>query len=75
MGEKRNCIKCGKEINEIHPTPNSNAEQGMWYGGLVAKISGNYGSMWDGDNFYITICDSCIQDSSIEYINNDYFDN
>ena len=50
------------------------AENRMWSGGIVSKISAGYGSVLDGDQFIVAICDECIkekmEDGTIAYISN-----
>lgn len=39
----------------------SEQEKGCWDNGTVDKISFGYGSIHDGDSFYIAVCDKCIE--------------
>jgi hypothetical protein len=55
-----NCICCGTEIKTLYE---NNPQIRMWEGGVVEKISVGYGSINDGDEFYIAICDNCIDDN------------
>lgn len=46
----------------------------MYNGGVVDKISGNYGSIHDSDQYIIAICDACIdrlkKEKKIEFAGN-----
>lgn len=57
---KKNCIKCGKEIESIYDisvTPNMN----IWTGGVVLKVEPGFGSKLDGNSYILSICDDCIE--------------
>ena len=51
-----------------------NAGSQMWNDGVVNKISAGYGSIHDGDEFIIAICDDCIAKKkatgNIAYVDN-----
>jgi hypothetical protein len=72
--ESINCICCGKEItlfdldiddyiNNDKKLDQSDPSSFMWNGGVVEKMSAGFGSINDGDVFYIGICDNCIKDN------------
>lgn len=66
----RFCVKCNFEIKPIEPKYHSKPESGMWAGGIVDKISANYGSVLDGDMFIVAICDKCVKEANLEYVGN-----
>ena len=70
--KSRICIKCGKEIKNFDPTTKFKPENGIWFDGIVSKISAGYGSNLDGDMYIIAICDDCIRDNKdrVEYVGN-----
>ena len=70
------CMICGKEIKNFDTSSKTKPEQGMWEGGIVDKISANYGSTLDGNMYIIAICDSCMikHIDRIEYVGN-YMEN
>jgi hypothetical protein len=54
------------------------AENRMWSDGLVANVSGGYGSTHDGSMWVIAICDKCLtkkHDSGIIAYTGDYMSN
>jgi len=70
-----NCIVCGSEIEiSNRDTESHKFEELVWDHGVVEKMYGNYGSVYDGDVFYIALCDDCInkkkEQGSILVINN-----
>ena len=73
-----NCICCGYKIDLLDLKAYSNLDEyikhyssngdyepefQMWNGGIVKKVSAGYGSDFDTDEFYIGICDNCIDDN------------
>jgi hypothetical protein len=59
------CICCKKneikQMRDFHKhTDAENQEEGIWNNGFMSKIVGGYGSIFDGCQFYIAICDSCL---------------
>lgn len=76
----KNCILCKGEVEMIYPekfTKGHREESCMWSGGLVDKISANYGSAFDSNMYLIALCDKCIKyceaSGSIEYVGNYMF--
>jgi|GEM_PF-3180803 len=63
---ERRCICCGKIIKSLEPEEKNenyskyHPHKTMWNGGIVQEIRAGYGSCHDGDIFYISICDDCI---------------
>ena len=70
-----NCVCCGFKIELLDLASHSNIDEfikyythngiyepeyQMWNDGVVKKISAGYGSSFDFDEFYIGICDKCI---------------
>ena len=70
-----NCICCGYKIQLLDLKAyvgideymkhysfegNYNPESQMWDHGIVKKVSAGYGSSFDFDEYYIGICDNCI---------------
>jgi hypothetical protein len=69
------CVCCNKEIKELDtPFNEDKLNEGNWNGGSVMRLNCSYGSSFDGDMFYIGICDSCLiskrDDNTIVYIGN-----
>lgn len=69
---KIKCICCGKEVKRLEEDLKQNNPLGdMWNSGLIGGISAGYGSIHDGDVFFICICDNCItkkvKDGSLIY--------
>lgn len=61
--QNKTCCICKDNVIEnidtiTHPLEQ---EKGMWSSGTVDKISVGYGSIHDEKQFYIAICDSCIE--------------
>lgn len=59
------CVVCGSEIKLLEPSLESgeyNLQSQMWNDGLVSEVSAGYGSKFDGDVFYLGICDKCIKE-------------
>lgn len=57
------CCKCEKEIiKPLYPEKTKPLEQecGWWEDGTVEKISFGYGSLYDTQSYYISICDDCL---------------
>ena len=56
---------------------NKRAENSMWDGSMVGRLSAGYGSIFDGDQFVIGICDECIKtkasESTLVYVGNYMF--
>jgi hypothetical protein len=61
------CGICSKKLERLieRKTP---PWEGMWSGGTVVKFQLGYGSSLDGDNYYIAMCDDCIEDRA-EFLN------
>jgi hypothetical protein len=61
-----------KPISEYKP------ESQMWEDGVISLFYGGYGSVFDGDIFYLAICDECIakkyKDGSIFFAGDYMFD-
>lgn len=58
------CFKCDKPVKLLyteHWKEGDKPESQMWDGGIVDKISANYGSEHDSDMYIIAICDDCIK--------------
>jgi len=57
-----NCLVCNRDISPVHNdyTEEKDLDEMMWSGGVVEKIHMGYGSKYDGDKFYLAICDTCI---------------
>jgi hypothetical protein len=70
-----NCVCCGFKIELLDLASHSNIdefikyythngiyepENQMWNNGVVKRLSAGYGSRFDFDEFYIGICDDCI---------------
>ena len=55
------CIVCGAEIkiSDID-TESHKFEELCWDHGVIEKMYANYGSIHDGDIFYVALCDDCI---------------
>ena len=66
----RFCVKCNFEIKPIESKYHGKPESAMWSGGIVDKISANYGSVLDGDMFIIAICDKCVKETKLECVGN-----
>ncbi|RPD43495.1 hypothetical protein [Paracnuella aquatica] len=64
----RTCICCRTAI--VSPSGTlpkvDEQEKGMWEGGAVASVAPGYGSRHDGERFYISLCDECIEKASEE---------
>jgi hypothetical protein len=67
------CICCEKKIELLHKQEQESeedlifskkAENSMWNGAIVGTIDAGYGSIFDGDQFVIGICDECIKTKS-----------
>jgi hypothetical protein len=65
------CICCGFEIKpllddevkeEIDEGFTVRPEEWMWDGGVIVRASMPYGSSLDGNEYYIGICDKCIEE-------------
>ena len=77
---KQYCIKCDCEVNPIHfnvPKEEINPSEydaKVCWDGIVEKVSAGYGSIHDGDQYLIAICDKCIteakENKKIIYIRN-----
>lgn len=62
-----NCICCGTIIESNgNSIKDSAPQQRMWDSGLVDKVSAGYGSDFDGDFFYMGICDICIKEKLLD---------
>lgn len=57
----RKCICCDLEIEEIERGINSKPWESMWRGGVVTKIAAGFGSIVDGNVYFMAICDGCIK--------------
>jgi hypothetical protein len=67
-----NCLCCGKSVKLLDSNLDDYVEHAkklnkdpdpaswMWDGGAVQKVSAGYGSTNDGDQFYVAVCDACI---------------
>lgn len=66
------CISCQKTISEIYPTGTSKPETSSFNDGVVGRIAAGYGSRFDGTDFWIAVCDDCMDaklgDASIKQI-------
>ena len=55
------CIVCGSEVKLLYTEnerpPYHQLSSSMWDDGIVAEISGGYGSKYDTEVFFIAICD------------------
>ena len=69
------CIVCSKDMRALEPT--SKPESGMWNEGSVTKMTSNYGSDYDGDEYLIGVCDDCletkIRQGMVKYLGNYMF--
>jgi len=72
-----NCCFCDKKITRLYSNKVNTLERLtdlMYKGGGVAEISLGYGSKFDGDTYFIPICDDCIsqmtKDQKIFFIYN-----
>ena len=68
-----NCICCGKKIKKLDGLPKDSDWEGMWYGGIVQRISAGYGSLLDGDMYILAICDDCVKLKQLKYVGNYMF--
>lgn len=71
------CICCTNKITKIDGLPKDDNFTGMFGDGLVQKVEAGYGSILDGNMYYIAICDRCIMSKYkkgiIHYIGNYMF--
>ena len=67
------CICCGKEIKKLDGLPKDKDWEGMWNGGIVERISAEYGSVLDGDMYVLAICDDCVKLKELKYVGNYMF--
>lgn len=58
------CLVCNKRIDQIRESDDiidiNYLHQSMWCEASVDIISSGYGSKYDGDRFFVAICDSCL---------------
>lgn len=70
--KKFQCICCNIDINILHPEyhiePKDKPENWMWDGGIVGRIDAGYGSILDGNVYYLAICDGCIKKKEEERV-------
>lgn len=66
-----------RERKDITSYPVLDIDDEMIHGGIIQTISAGYGSIHDGDNFIIAICDDCInrnkQDGTILFHGNNMY--
>jgi hypothetical protein len=80
------CICCEKKIKLLHKQEQPSEEDlifssdkvsALWDASMVGRLSAGYGSIFDGDQFVIGICDECIKtkasESTLVYVGNYMF--
>jgi len=58
------CVSCGFEIKMGDPLSYRESfkfEELIFDGGVIEKMYAGFGSKYDGDIFYLAICDECIK--------------
>ena len=66
------CFKCDKELEDVFE---NSGERNRQYSGSVEFLGmGAYGSCHDMDKFTLQICDTCIEQHSVEKLDS-YFEN
>ena len=71
------CICCDNKITKIDGLKHDDDYTGMYGDGLIQKIEAGFGSIHDGDMFYLALCDDCIKSkqkqNKLKYIGNYMF--
>ncbi len=57
----RRCVSCQCEVHPIYDIEEK-PENGMWLNATVGRFTANYGSIFDGDEFVIAVCDACMSE-------------
>ena len=55
------CVCCTNKITKIDGLKKDDDFNGMFSDGLVQKVEAGYGSVLDGNMYYIAICDDCLK--------------
>ena len=54
------CFGCGRLIMLLY-APSDKPWRDIWDNGIVSKIIAGYGSKFDGNEYLLGVCDTCIE--------------